>query len=103
MQRLSKTTEGAAAFRERSPLMSLRQRSIFLLCDGQRSVAAVLTATAAVAATQADVDHLVAQGFLAAAETADAELLPASAVPTAEDTPPAADGRSLFVEHWTLF
>lgn len=87
--------------------MSLRQRSVFLLCDGSRSVEAVLTATAAVAATEADVEHLLAQGFLCAIVEA-VPVAPVSvavpAVPAVAEAPMTAAGkRPLFSENWTMF
>jgi len=103
MKRLIKTQAGLDAFKERSPLLTQRQRSMFLLCDGRRGVEAVLAETATVGTSDADVGHLVAQGFLAWAPEADAEEAPS---PVAPLTPPAqsqAQGRALHVEHWSLF
>jgi hypothetical protein len=40
----AKTTEGQQAFRDRSVALSARQRSAFILFDGQRTVAEVLAA-----------------------------------------------------------
>lgn len=105
MQFLVKTPNGAAAFRERSPRMSLRQRSIFLLCNGQRTVEAVLAATASIDTTQADVDYLVELGFLCAVapalSTAPLEVsTPSEEVQEATNTV----GKSpFFAENWTLF
>jgi hypothetical protein len=59
-----KTAPGQAAFKERSALFSARQRSIFILSDGNKTVEQVLAATAGMGTTQADVDHMLAQGFL---------------------------------------
>lgn len=46
--------------------MSNRQRSLFLLMDGVRSVDQILVLTRALSSTPADIDHLVTCGFLAA-------------------------------------
>ncbi len=70
-----KTEVGQKAFKERAPLLSARQRSMFILFDGARSPEAVLAATAGLGSSMADVIHMVEQGFLA---------LP-------QATPPAAD------------
>jgi hypothetical protein len=59
-----KTEEGQAAFKERSPLLSARQRSLFLLVDGVKSLDQILTLTKALNITQLDIDHLLAQGFI---------------------------------------
>ncbi len=59
-----KTEAGQQAFKERSPVFSVRQRSTFILFDGHKSVAQVLAATVGMGVTQADVDLMVAQGFL---------------------------------------
>jgi len=103
MQRLIKTQTGLDAFKERSPLLAQRQRSMFLLCDGRRGVEAVLSETATVGTSQADVDYLVAQGFLAGTPEAEA----VQGAPVVAPRPPPAqsplDDRSPHVEHWTLF
>ena len=77
----SKTEAGQSAFKERSILLSARQRSAFILFDGKRTVAQVLEAAAGLGITQADIDHMMAQSFLAAVE------LP---VPVAAAQPPVA-------------
>jgi hypothetical protein len=62
--RLIKTETGQLAFKERSPLFSARQRSTFILFDGVKTVQQVLSAAAGLGITQADVDYMLAQGFL---------------------------------------
>ena len=62
-----KTELGQQAFKARSPLFSVRQRTAFIMFDGQKSVEQVLASGAALGLTQDDVDHMVAQGFLAMA------------------------------------
>jgi hypothetical protein len=64
--KLYKTVLGQSAFKERSPLFSSRQRSTFILFDGKKSVSDVLAQTSGMGMTQADVDYLLALGFLAA-------------------------------------
>jgi hypothetical protein len=63
--KFTKTDVGQQAFKERSPLFSARQRSAFILFDGQKTSDQVLGATAGIGLTQADVDYMVEQGFLA--------------------------------------
>jgi len=79
--KLTKTEVGQKAFKERSPLFSARQRSAFILFDGQKSVDQVLAATAGMGVCAADVDYMVQQGFLAPA--ADQAPAPASRVASA--------------------
>ena len=64
--KLYKTVLGHSAFKERSPLFSSRQRSTFILFDGKKSVGEVLSQATGMGMTQADVDYLLALGFLAA-------------------------------------
>ena len=59
-----KTEAGQAAFKERSPRFSSRQRSTFILVDGKKLAAQLLAATAGMGVTQADLDYMVEQGFL---------------------------------------
>lgn len=73
----SKTEAGQLAFKQRSPLLSARQRSAFILFDGAKTLEQVLTATAGLGVAQADVDHMLAHGLLAATE-------PQAAPPVAE-------------------
>ena len=63
--KLTKTEVGHKAFKERSPLFSARQRSAFILFDGQKTAAQVVAATAGMGVTPADVDYMLEQGFLA--------------------------------------
>ena len=62
---LVKTAQGQQAFKERSHSLTPRQRSAFLLFDGQRSIDEVLAATAVMGITRDDVRAMVEQGLLA--------------------------------------
>lgn len=64
--RYAKTEAGQQAFKERSPLFSARQRSAFILFDGQKTDEQVLAATAGMGLVAQDVQHMVEQGFLVA-------------------------------------
>lgn len=68
----SKTDVGQQAFKERSPLLTAKQRSVFILFDGSKTLEQVLAATAGIGVTQADVDHMLAQGFIAAEQASAA-------------------------------
>ena len=62
--RFRKTEDGQEAFKTRSPLLSARQRSAFIMFDGVKSSVQVLAATVGLGVTREDIDHLVKQGFL---------------------------------------
>ena len=70
---LIKTSAGQAAFKERSPRFSVRQRSTFILVDGRKTPVELLAATAGMGVTQEDLDHMIEQGFLSAQFT-DADV-----------------------------
>ena len=89
---LTKTALGQAAFKERSALFSARQRSIFILFDGIKTVDQVLAATAGMGSNQADIDHMLAQGFLSlvAPQTLTPAPVEMSAAAPAATAAPAA-------------
>jgi hypothetical protein len=62
--RLTKTDLGQAAFKERSPLFSTRQRATFILVDGKKTVEEILASTAGMGVTHQDLEYMVSQGFL---------------------------------------
>ena len=99
-----KSQAGQLAFKERSPLLSARQRAAFILFDGIKPLYQVLAATAGLGITQADIDHMVAHGLLQ-------DAAPGSAVPSATAPAPtlatASGGERLskqarFIEAWPL-
>jgi hypothetical protein len=65
--KLIKTEIGQQAFKVRSPLFSARQRTAFIMFDGNKSLDQVLAAATGLGLTQEDVDHMVGHGFLAPA------------------------------------
>jgi hypothetical protein len=80
-----KTEVGQQAFKARSPLFSSRQRTAFIMFDGNKSVEQLLAAAAGLGLSQDDVDHMVTQGFLApAAGEADLAQARADAVAAQE-------------------
>ena len=93
--RLTKTETGQQAFKERSPLFTARQRTTFIMFDGNKTVEQVLAATSAMGVTQDDVDAMISNGFLAvvggAAPSAPTEPMPLSPAAAAA---PAASQRS---------
>ena len=62
---LAKTALGHQAMKDRSVRLTPRQRSAFILFDGQRSRDQVLAATAGTGVDAADIDAMVAAGLLA--------------------------------------
>ena len=65
--KLIKTEAGQQAFKSRLPVFSARQRTAFIMFDGQKSVQQVLAAAASLGLTAEDVEHMVAHGMLAPA------------------------------------
>jgi hypothetical protein len=65
--KLIKTETGQQAFKSRSPVFSARQRTAFIMFDGQKTVDQVLTAAASLGLTAEDVEHMVGHGMLAPA------------------------------------
>ena len=65
--KLIKTEAGQQAFKARSPLFSARQRTAFIMFDGNKSVDEVLAAATGLGLAREDVDHMVAHAFLAPA------------------------------------
>ena len=83
-----KTELGQQAFKERSLLFSARQRSTFILFDGNKTLEQVLAAAAGMGVTAEDVEHMVAQGFLtllAGSAAAPGPVSTAEALQQAED------------------
>nr|WP_315489356.1 hypothetical protein [uncultured Rhodoferax sp.] len=87
--KLTKTETGQQAFKARSPLFSARQRTAFIMFDGQKSVDQVLGAAASLGLTAEDVEHMVAHGFLAPAPGEAMQALAQAAQNAADQT--AAD------------
>lgn len=65
--KLIKTEAGQQAFKARSPLFSARQRTAFIMFDGNKSDDEVLAAATGLGLSREDVEHMVAHGFLAPA------------------------------------
>jgi len=88
--KLIKTETGQQAFKARSPLFSARQRTAFIMFDGHKEVEQVLAAAAGLGLTKEDVDHMVAQEFLAPAAgesvLAQAQAVEAAAAQTVVDS-----------------
>ena len=60
-----KTELGKTEFQDKSLGFSLRQRSAFILFNGNRTVADIIQMTSALSVTTSDIDHMVAAGVLA--------------------------------------
>lgn len=77
-----KTETGQQAFKERSGLISPRQRPMFILFDGVKTVEQVLAASSGLGVTQADVGHLLANGLIGLApdQVAAAAVMDPSAI-----------------------
>lgn len=95
---LSKTPAGLAALKDRHGSLTPRQRSAFILFDGKRSIAEVLAATAAMGITQADVQAMLEQGLLCAAEGFSATVMAAAVAVSPHETPASVPDEAAAVE-----
>ncbi len=113
---LAKTEVGQRAFKERSAQLTVRQRSAFILFDGVKSVAQIISSTTGLGVTLADVEHMVLVGFLAEKPGSglpnEVSALPValtqeSAAPSAQAPSPTASigartPQERFAEAWPL-
>jgi hypothetical protein len=83
---LVKTQAGQQALKDRHGSLSSRQRSAFILFDGKRSTAEILSATAAMGITLDDIQAMVDQGLL---EPVSRQGQPGSPVTLAAPAQPA--------------
>lgn len=78
-----KTNAGQQVLKDRSVNLTPRQRAVFILVDGKRSVDDMLQATAAAGVTREDVDRLFELGLIA-----DAAPAPIRTVARADERTP---------------
>lgn len=71
-----KTNAGQQVLKDRSVTLTPRQRAVFILIDGKRSLDDVLQATAAAGVTREDVDRLFELGLVADSSPAIAPAAP---------------------------
>lgn len=62
--RYAKTPLGQQAFKERSPQLNQRQRSLFILFDGHKALSDILEAVIPLGVTADDVGHLLSCNFI---------------------------------------
>jgi hypothetical protein len=60
-----KTEVGLQVMKDRSVSLTPRQRSVFILIDGRRTLDELLAAAAAIGGSREDIDHLFALGLIA--------------------------------------
>jgi len=60
----AKTEFGIQAFKDRTPLMSARQRAAFVLINGVRDTRSLFSLTSSLGVNAEDLTHLVVQGFI---------------------------------------
>ncbi len=84
-----KTEAGQQVMKDRSVPLTPRQRSAFILFDGKKTVEDVLSATAPMGVTSADIEHLLTLGLLAHTQRVQptAEPVPAPAPPATKADP----------------
>lgn len=78
-----KTEKGQQAFKVRSSLFSARQRTAFIMFDGNKSVEQLVAGAAGLGLTAQDVAHMVEQGFLVPAP-GEAQMAQAQAMQVSE-------------------
>ncbi len=61
---IAKTEVGLQVMKDRSVSLTPRQRSVFILIDGRRTLEDILAASAAIGASREDIDHLFALGLV---------------------------------------
>ena len=81
-----KTSAGQQVLKDRSVTLTPRQRAVFILIDGKRSLDDVLQSTAAAGVTREDVDRLFELGLVA--DSSPAIELAAAAAPAADPRTP---------------
>ena len=88
--RYKKTELGHTALQNRSVALTPRQRSVFIMFDGKRSVEEIIKLTAGLGVTAEDVDFLLRSGLLAqsAEQTAPAAQFTAQPATPAASTAP---------------
>ena len=87
----AKTEAGQQAFKARSATLTPRQRSAFILFDGKKTTDEVLLMTVGLGVVEADVQHMVAAGLLAAV----APVAPVAPAPVAQPAASDTEGASL--------
>lgn len=85
--RYAKTEQGQQVIKARSVALSPKQRTMLLLCDGARTIDDILSTTAGMGSSAADVEELVQRGLIEARH-ADTASGAATASPARE--PPQA-------------
>lgn len=63
--RYAKTTAGVLAMKDRSVVLTVKQRAALVICDAKRPLEQVLQNLAAVGSTTADLDYLKSRGLVA--------------------------------------
>jgi hypothetical protein len=80
--KLAKTEAGQRVLKDRSVVLTPRQRAAFILCDGRHTAEEIVAQTASVGVTREDILHLLALELV--------EQVGAAAVQAAMDKPAAA-------------
>ena len=89
-----KTELGKKEFQDKSLGFSLRQRSAFILFNGNRTVEDIIQMTSALSVTTSDIDHMVAVGVLAPSVVVSSGKPTVSALPI---SPPVSSAKPMVV------
>ncbi len=99
---LIKTALGQTALQNRSLALSPRQRSVFIMFDGKRTVDDVMKATAGLGVTPEDVNHLVSLGVLESHTSHESQTSPPAVSAQTPNAVPAVDTNAATPQAATL-
>ena len=71
---LTKTDFGQQAFKERSSLLPIRLRSVFILFDGKRSLGDIMRSALTMGVDETDIQRMMDHGLLEATASASTEV-----------------------------
>lgn len=83
-----KTEAGQLAFKQRSEILSVRQRRAFILIDGIKPLSKILAETAGMGIARVDLDHMLSHGLIS--EGTGPESEPVVEIPSSLQPPPVS-------------
>ncbi|MEI8325470.1 MAG: hypothetical protein WCH44_08925 [Betaproteobacteria bacterium] len=98
----AKTEAGQQAFKARAATLTSRQRSAFILFDGKKTLAEVLATTAGLGVSEADVQHMVASGWLEMSLKLTVALAPPAVAQASAPTPSLLTRAQRYALAWPI-